>query len=365
MASVLGRPKRQQQQQQASPAAAGSPPPPPRPPRTPLGMPTGTDDDPRPPLDNGGGIRNNNNNNNNNKRASGPFEFRGFDFFANRDFNDLKNASKAYFAPLASNASTAEKSLHGRGGGSVGGDPASWLGDASPPPSPTLRGVSLHNPGYGHRFSVSAGGFGAGGGAQKPAAQKSERICGLRRSRFWILVAATGMLLLVVIAVGVGVGVGTSKSHGVSGDSEADSTGSPAQTVTITTDVPTTTEPSSTTRTTSSSAAEATSTESTGAKLDCPAANGTQYNVPGSEKTFLRLCGIDYSGDGEATDLRQVPTESMLDCMKNCAGTADCTGCGWGYLEGDTGSQHACWLKTDLQTPHDADGDWAFSVLLS
>ena len=39
------------------------------------------------------------------KRPS--FEFRGFDFFAKRDFNELKSASDAYFAPKAKRISRA------------------------------------------------------------------------------------------------------------------------------------------------------------------------------------------------------------------------------------------------------------------
>lgn len=121
----------------------------------------------------------------------------------------------------------------------------------------------------------------------------------------------------------------------------------------------TSTSSPSKTSTTSSS----TPTGNAEGKIDCPAANGTTYQVPGSDKRFLRICGIDYSDD-ESTNLRQVPTESILDCMKNCAGTAGCTGCGWGYIEGDTGTQHTCWLKGGLKKPHDTDINWAFAKLL-
>ncbi|KAI1206015.1 uncharacterized protein F4807DRAFT_242400 [Annulohypoxylon truncatum] len=275
------------------------------------------------------------------------FEFRGFDFFANRDFNELKNASRAYFTP----ASGSEK--HER-------LPSTWLGDATPPASPRPS------------RDVRAIGGGIGGerllpplGAQEPPNEK--RIFGLRRVQFWWLVALIALLLVVAIGVGIGVGVskGASKDStqaqaqagAVSSSSSATSVSGSSTPATAGT--PTTQSSPSTTKTSAISS----STSNSEGKIDCPAANGTTYQVPGSEKQFLRICGIDYSGD-EATDLRQVSTETMLDCMKNCAGTNGCTGCGWGYIQGDTGTEHTCWLKGNLKKPHEADPNWAFAVLL-
>ncbi|KAI1442073.1 hypothetical protein F5Y02DRAFT_268294 [Annulohypoxylon stygium] len=303
------------------------------------------------------------------------FEFRGFDFFANRDFNELKNASRAYFAPAA--GSEKHQRL-----------PSTWLGDATPPASPRPS------------REVRAAGGGIGGiggerllpplGGQAPPNEK--RIFGLRRVQFWWLVALITLLFVVAIGVGVGVGVGKGASQSstqaqaqvgavsrfvkwspttiwlnpvsvhqnllmfssLSSTSSLLSSSTPAATGT-----PTTQSSSSTTKTSATSS----STNNSEGKIDCPAANGTTYQVPGSNKQFLRICGIDYSGN-EATDLRQVPTESMLDCMKNCAGTSGCTGCGWGYIQGDTGTQHTCWLKGGLKKSHEADVNWAFAILL-
>ncbi|XXG95256.1 protein transport protein bos1 [Hypoxylon texense] len=272
------------------------------------------------------------------------FEFRGFDFFANRDFNELKNASRAYFTPAG-----AEK--HQR-------LPSTWLGDATPPSTPRQSRDALPAAGGDIFHSPPRG--------QTPPGKK--RIFGLRRTQFWWLLGLVALLLIVAIGVGVGVGVGKSASESSkaamgagaassSSSSATSGTNLPAETSTITTTT-TTSNPSKTT-----ASSTATPTGNSEGKIDCPAANGTIYQVPGSDKSFLRICGIDYSGD-EAEDLRQVPTESILDCMKNCAGTAECTGCGWGYLEGDTGTQHTCWLKGGLKKPHEADPNWAFAVLL-
>ncbi|KAI1453830.1 hypothetical protein F4805DRAFT_478133 [Annulohypoxylon moriforme] len=284
---------------------------------------------------------------NRNANRSSTFEFRGFDFFANRDFNELKNASRAYFAP------TTGSEKHQR-------LPSTWLGDATPPASPRPS------------REVRAIGGGIGGERLLPplggqASPSEKRIFGLRRTQFWWLIALITLLLVVAIGVGVGVGVAKRASqNSTQAQAQVGAVSSSSSTTTTlgastsaATGTPTTQSGSSTTKT---SATSSTTSNSEG-KIDCPAANGTTYQVPGSNKQFLRICGIDYSGD-EATDLRQVPTESMLDCMKNCAGTNGCTGCGWGYIQGDTGTQHTCWLKGSLKKSHEADVNWAFAVLL-
>ncbi|KAI0173126.1 hypothetical protein GGR52DRAFT_374217 [Hypoxylon sp. FL1284] len=281
-------------------------------------------------------------------RSQQPFEFRGFDFFANRDFNELRNASRAYFTP-ASSAAEKQQRL-----------PSTWLGDATPPGSPRPSGDTL-----------PAGGaviYNPPDGQTTPPDDK--RIWGLGRKQFWWLLGLVALLLIVAIGVGVGVGVGKTVSDDSSraANAGAMSSSSPSSSTTPGTDLPqvtdtiTTTETSSPSKTATSSTSTSTPTGNPEGKIDCPAANGTTYQVPGSNKSFLRVCGIDYSGQ-EAVDLRQVPTESILDCMKNCAGTADCTGCGWGFIEGDTGTQHRCWLKGKLKKPHEADPNWAFAIL--
>ena len=97
----------------------------------------------------------------------------------------------------------------------------------------------------------------------------------------------------------------------------------------------------------------------------CPAANNTLYTTTSkdSKKTFLRLCGVDYSGVGGAKDLKSIYTKSMDECMDACASVSNCTGCGWGHIIGDSGSLHRCWLKTNLETEHNATKDWNFAVL--
>ncbi|KAI1632716.1 hypothetical protein F4809DRAFT_653059 [Biscogniauxia mediterranea] len=225
--------------------------------------------------------------------AESPLEFRGFDFFAKRDLNQFRNASKAYFAPTNT-------------GKRFSFNPSSWLGDATPPGSPVPSTEGSY---------AAAGRFPIPPDGKTPRQEK--RILGMRRPWFWTLLAIVIVLLIVAIGVGVGVGVGSRSS---SGSKEVASPSSP----TTASSAAISDSPTATVTLTSAT----TATPTVGAKLDCPAANGTTYQVPGSDKTFLRICGIDYSGSDEATDIRNVPTEDMLDCMKNCAGTANCTGIG-------------------------------------
>ena len=117
------------------------------------------------------------------KRPS--FEFRGFDFFAKRDFNELKSASDAYFAPKAKRISRA-----------LG--PASWLRDPTPPASPEPPEIADEAAPEGRLAHPPED-------RNPPARRRS--LCGLKKSRFWLLVGLLVLLILVVIGVGVGVGV--------------------------------------------------------------------------------------------------------------------------------------------------------------
>jgi len=98
--------------------------------------------------------------------------------------------------------------------------------------------------------------------------------------------------------------------------------------------------------------------------VTCPNdANNTLYVVPGSTKTFVRYCGIDFNGTDGAYDLSHIYTISMEQCMNVCASSDLCTGCGWGYIDGDKKGNYRCWMKNNLQTPHKARDDYCFAVL--
>jgi len=115
---------------------------------------------------------------------SEPAEFRGFDYFSNREYNQYKDASRAYFG-------AAEKNGH----------PSSWLGDATPPHR------SLDEP-----RSVDGGNSGPPNDSDSTRSDEG-RIIGLRRPWFWTVLATIIILVLVIIGVGIGVGTNQHASH--------------------------------------------------------------------------------------------------------------------------------------------------------
>lgn len=205
-----------------------------------------------------------------------------------------------------------------------------------------------------------------------PAAIPKATICGVTARLFWLLLGAAG--LLVAIGVGVGVGVGLAGHHKSSAQPGYVETvwgkfplmatctninlyDSPVATPTETSHT------SSLTSTTSSSTTASATNPASSHLLSCPNGNGTKYDVPDSKKTFLLICGIDYSGADEATDLGSLYTIDMEDCMTNCATFPGCTACGWGVIPGDPGSEHRCWLKGSLQKTHQSKSGWYFAIL--
>ncbi|KAI0814408.1 hypothetical protein GGR55DRAFT_431307 [Xylaria sp. FL0064] len=269
---------------------------------------------------------------------SQPVEFRGFDFFAQRDLNEYRDASRAYFA---------EKN----------GNPSSWLGDATPPAS---AHASLDEP---RPEEISPP-------PSQGGQQDERRILGLRRPWFWTLLAIIAVIIIVALGVGLGIGLpqatNSSKSPSAVGPaSDASNTAMTSTGAPVTggmTAVTPSASPTSTRMPTTSTPAPG---AIPGTKTSCPGVNGTIYQVPGSTKKFLQLCGIDYGKQDGAIDIRNVYTDTAEDCIENCAGTTGCTGCGWGFIEGDKGPPFRCWLKSNVDgKPHDADMTWQFSELL-
>ncbi|KAI1422228.1 hypothetical protein F5Y12DRAFT_644714 [Xylaria sp. FL1777] len=269
---------------------------------------------------------------------SQPVEFRGFDFFAQRDFNEYKDASRAYFAGKT-------------------GNPSSWLGDATPPAS---AHPSLEEP-RPEEFSQAS---------NEREQNDKKTILGLQRPWFWTLLAI--IAVVIIVAVGVGVGIGVPREANSSKSASAVGAASDATSTTKTSSDTTETGGMTAATASSSPTPTRTPTESTQvtmatpkATTSCPEINGTVYEVPGSTKKFVQLCGVDYGkGDG-AVDIRNVYTDTAEDCIDNCAGTTGCTGCGWGFIEGDKGPPYRCWLKNNLDgRPHSANMSWYFSVLL-
>ncbi|KAK4454717.1 hypothetical protein QBC34DRAFT_139557 [Podospora aff. communis PSN243] len=199
------------------------------------------------------------------------------------------------------------------------------------------------------------------------------------RKRWALLIGIALVLIAIPIAIGVGLGVGlrnqalgggSSSGAAAGASSSASPTGTSPNSIASsgTKIVPSHSTTSTSTKSTGTSSSRAIPT-ATGAipNLDCPSANNTLYTVPGMTKTFLHVCGIDYSGATGSTDLSHVYTSSMAECLNVCASYDRCTGAGWGFVSGDAvgATSHRCWMKTNLGLSHTARGDYCFGILQS
>jgi hypothetical protein len=171
---------------------------------------------------------------------------------------------------------------------------------------------------------------------QGKARPKRERICGVRRQLFWIILAIALFLAVAAIATGVGVGVAMSGQNGSGGSPTA----TPSSTRTLPVPVAT----------------------STPTAMSCPANNLTLYSsATNPKKKYLLLCGRDYNSNlGTTQDLYNAATDTLPECLELCAGQDGCVGAGWGsgsYADG----QPTCWLKSKLGVANTAL-TWSFFV---
>lgn len=208
--------------------------------------------------------------------------------------------------------------------------PGQWRQDTVPPQYP---GTPAYNQGYGYPPSVQYDGQGGYSpvplaGAPVPPEKPAPKLCGLPRRRALIIIAI-GAVAVIAIIVGVAVGVtsSTKKSDSASPSNPSSSS------------VPTATD-----------------------AVGCPDANNSPYTASGGA-SFIRYCGIDFGDNGEAKNINSVRTSSMAACMDACAAYTGCTGVGWGYMDGDTGTRHTCYMKSNLDHAHKAVPGWNFAVL--
>lgn len=198
-----------------------------------------------------------------------------------------------------------------------------------------------------------------------PAPLPVATICGIRRRKFLILLWSIIAAIVIIIAVALGVVFGLRSRHHSSTSSnplETSRYATPSHSITTankpySTPTSTTIPPTSTSPTPTSTNAASTSI------IPCPAANNTRYLVPDTDKVFQRLCGVDFSGVDQARDLGSVWTTTMQECIFQCADFPGCSACGWGIIQDDPGSEHRCWLKTDLKTAHSTRAGWDFAIL--
>ncbi|KAI1805571.1 hypothetical protein F4811DRAFT_208990 [Daldinia bambusicola] len=188
---------------------------------------------------------------------------------------------------------------------------------------------------------------------------EDQRVWGIKRNTFFIVVAIGLFLLVVAIAVGLGVGLGTRRTNSVAVSAAENSTAisSPPAALQPTTTSPTSTTPSSSTLTKVSPTPSFTGTLTPG-PIICPQNNNTVYVSRGSSKPFDVQCGRDYNSAGGAKDLAHMYKASMAQCVDACGDHPGCVGVGWGNHEGTT----ECWLKSALGEPNFSPS-WYFAQL--
>jgi hypothetical protein len=92
-------------------------------------------------------------------------------------------------------------------------------------------------------------------------------------------------------------------------------------------------------------------------QITCPANNRTLYAATNLNKSYLLLCGRDYSSLDGAVDLLNEAMDNMSDCMDLCAQQQGCVGAGWGPYN----NVNTCWLKAKLGAPN-ITPNWYFAV---
>ena len=91
--------------------------------------------------------------------------------------------------------------------------------------------------------------------------------------------------------------------------------------------------------------------------IRCPAHNQTLFTLPGTNKSYLLLCGRDYSSYDGAVDLFNEPMDNMYDCITECGKQEGCVAVGYGPYN----DQNTCWLKSKLGVPN-ITPNWYFAI---
>ncbi|KXJ91523.1 hypothetical protein Micbo1qcDRAFT_234002 [Microdochium bolleyi] len=156
-------------------------------------------------------------------------------------------------------------------------------------------------------------------GERQEAKQEDDKthktILGLRRRKFWLIIGPLLLILAMGLAVGLGVGLSARSSSGGGGSTASAPAAAPTP-------------------------------------VACPAANGTVYTQTAADggASFLVVCNVDYNGNDPGsgtTDLTNMASVSVEDCMKSCAATRDCAGAWFGDYYG-----RKCFLKSTLGVSH-------------
>ncbi|KAE8381585.1 hypothetical protein BDV26DRAFT_255132 [Aspergillus bertholletiae] len=190
---------------------------------------------------------------------------------------------------------------------------------------------------------------------------RDNRICGLRKMTFWLIVAVAA-LIAIVVALAVGLGVGLTRSHSTStapaaitssGTTSAPSSSSPISS-SLTSSSPTSSSSTSSSSTSSSSSTitsgpspTSTTVFSKSAKYTCPDANNTEVTNVSQGSSYYIFCDADISSSSKK-DLASSVQSSFADCLALCSsmnyfqGRTD-VGCTYNFEGTGTQDKGTCW----------------------
>lgn len=180
-------------------------------------------------------------------------------------------------------------------------------------------------------------------------------ILGVKRSIFVTIV------LLVLACIGASIGIGFAIAHktnstGISNKSVSGGSSSNTAASTISTTAGDSQATTATTMATKTVTVTASSTTSPSAfptsgqlAIDCPAIDGTEYTTAVSSTknaTFTIYCNVNYP----ATDLKQVSTYTIDECMDACATYSGCAGMVFNanLTQAIAVTGHDCFLKSNV-----------------
>jgi hypothetical protein len=152
---------------------------------------------------------------------------------------------------------------------------------------------------------------------QKNLQYEKPRVCGLKRTTFWILVGAAAVIITAA-AVGGGLGGGLSRAKETTASSQKASESSPSTSSTSSIDI--SMNIASATATISAEVGTVSGTAKT-LYRDCPSSNDTFYNVEYSSTTyeFRKLCNMQAVINGDHRTFVNQATSTLNECINLCA----------------------------------------------
>ncbi|OOQ91368.1 hypothetical protein PEBR_00128 [Penicillium brasilianum] len=154
---------------------------------------------------------------------------------------------------------------------------------------------------------------------EKNAQLEKPRVCGLKRTNFWILVIAS-VVIITAAALGGGLGGGLS-SRGKESTTSSQKASEQSQSTTSNSSTGGTVTNTASATVTMSAVVGTISGTTTTLYRDCPSSNDTIYNVEYNSSTyqFRKLCNMQAVIHGDHATYVNQATSNLNDCINLCA----------------------------------------------